>query len=96
MTTAVLDPLKPARSTGPRSVLAVFTGLLVNVVLSTATDLLLVLVGWSAGRSRKGGSVLINCKRPSRRFTTRRRAPAGRHFDTWRINAFRAQSGPRG
>ena len=45
MTTAVLDPLKPARSTRGRSVLAVTAGLLSNVVLSTATDFLLVAVG---------------------------------------------------
>jgi hypothetical protein len=45
MTTAVLTPEKPAHSTWRRSVFAVFAGLIANVILSTATDLLLVAVG---------------------------------------------------
>lgn len=45
MTTAVLTPAKPARSTWPRSVLAVFAGLAINALLSTATDLALVAAG---------------------------------------------------
>ena len=45
MTAAALNPVKPARYTLRRSVLAIFTGLLANVVLSTATDFLLVAVG---------------------------------------------------
>jgi hypothetical protein len=46
MNTAVLNPAhSAARSTWRRSVLAVVAGLVVNVILSTATDLLLVAVG---------------------------------------------------
>jgi hypothetical protein len=45
MTTAVLTPRNAARSTWPRSLLAVFAGLISNVVLSTATDLVLVAAG---------------------------------------------------
>jgi hypothetical protein len=45
MTADVLAPAKATPSTWRRSVLAVFAGLMANVVLSTATDLLLVAVG---------------------------------------------------
>ena len=45
MTTAILTPRTPGPSTWPRSALAVFAGLIANVVLSTATDLLLVAAG---------------------------------------------------
>jgi len=45
MSTAVLTPRPAARSTRRRSVLAVFAGLIVNVILSTAADLLLVALG---------------------------------------------------
>ena len=45
MTTAVLTPRNTARSPWRRSVLAVFAGLIANVILSTATDLLMVAAG---------------------------------------------------
>jgi hypothetical protein len=45
MTAAVLEPVKPTPSPRRRSALAVFAGLLANVVLSTATDLFLVAAG---------------------------------------------------
>ena len=45
MTAAVLAPSKPVPSPWRRSALAIFAGLLANVVLSTATDLLMVAVG---------------------------------------------------
>jgi hypothetical protein len=45
MTIAVLTPRKATRSPWGRSVLAVFAGLIANVILSTATDLLLVAAG---------------------------------------------------
>ena len=45
MTATVFVPGKPARPALRRSVLAVFAGLIVNVVLSTATDLVLVVAG---------------------------------------------------
>jgi hypothetical protein len=46
MTTVALNSLRPAvRSTWRRSVLAVFAGLIANVILSTATDLLLAAAG---------------------------------------------------
>lgn len=45
MTAAALNPAKPVRSTPWRSVLAVLAGLIANVILSTATDLLMVAAG---------------------------------------------------
>jgi len=45
MTAVALNPAHPSRRTWPRSVLAVFAGLIANVILSSATDLLLVAVG---------------------------------------------------
>jgi hypothetical protein len=45
MTTAVLAPAKPARAPWGRGALAIFAGLLANVTLSTATDLLMDAVG---------------------------------------------------
>jgi hypothetical protein len=45
MTAAALNAPKAARSTVWRSVLAVLAGLVVNALLSTATDLLLVATG---------------------------------------------------
>jgi hypothetical protein len=45
MTVAALNPPNPARSTWPRSALAVLAGLVANVILSTAADLLLVALG---------------------------------------------------
>jgi hypothetical protein len=45
MTAAVLSPDRPARSPWRRSALAVIVGLLANVVLSSATDLLMMAIG---------------------------------------------------
>jgi hypothetical protein len=45
MNAIATTPLRPARSPWRRSVIAVFAGLLVNVVLSSATDLLMVAAG---------------------------------------------------
>jgi hypothetical protein len=45
MTAIATAPAKPAASSWRRSAFAVFAGLLANVVLSSATDLLMVAVG---------------------------------------------------
>lgn len=45
MTATALESPKPAQSPFRRSAFAVFAGLLANVVMSTATDLLLVAAG---------------------------------------------------
>ncbi|MEO8019390.1 MAG: hypothetical protein ABI769_16385 [Pseudomonadota bacterium] len=46
MSAAALTPIETAHTPWRRSVLAVFAGLAANVALSTATDLLLVAVGF--------------------------------------------------